>query len=653
MDKHTNNNMIQIPSADKNFIQSNTGTSIGNVVGSFNLDFYTNRGKVRVYPRTFQNITTTDVSALNGVPIAFKVFNSKWYAIAGQGSGTKGIFYNTGLNPSAAFVVSTETSVPTTIQSSVSDAEIMYSTSGSAVDKLYVSGNDGKVYYLPSGSTTWASLSIGNASAAYPHMLCTFIGRMYVSDNQFNILSFDAAHAIATLGNPYTLSLKTPSQAGNTINWMRVAQDSIFIGTVNQRDGKCYVYVWDGINPTGANKIVKIDAMAALSCVVKNDIPYIMDSNGYLLKYNGTSFVEVARLPLPAGIVLYGSDNSNNSRAVHPNGMAIVRGKINILVNANMPLIQEYCPSGVWEYEEDASTNGLPSYSGHLYHKSSASLTPGSVNTSDSITDFGQWNLPLGDTGVTPNSGGVGALVEANTTAGQSTNNGNILFGSQYFSSASTPTATSNYAIYTNDTNNTTDKIGYFITPEMYASRDNKNTFVESLWDTIFLRYRKFLNNATYSQFSNKLVAYYRTVTDIPTDYTGTWTTNNTFTISGDITALYAVGDTAEVLQGAGSGLTATIASIAYSAPNTTVFVSFGTNPQATTTMKVRLSKWQLIGTTLATTNLVNVKNQFIKMGLPINANDTRIQIKLMFQFSGNDEFEQMILLEKPQTTAT
>lgn len=648
--------MIQIPTTDKNFIQNNTGTSIGNVAGSFNLDFYTNRGKVKVSPTTLQNLTTTGESALNGVPCAFKVFNGKWYAIAGQGTATKGIFYNTGLNPSSQFVLSTETGVPTTIQSSVSDMEIAYGTFSGNSDFLYVTTNTGSVYWLKSGATTWSNsfTALGGGAittfltSGTPHMMCAFNNRMYCTDGNTSIVSWDINNNVSLTG-PYTINLASITQGGIYITWIKISQDTIFIGTTNTKNGKSYIHIWDGASTLSVTKTVKIDAVSTFSCVIKNDIPYVMDSNGYLLKYNGIAFVEVARLPLPKGIILYGADATTTIRAVHPNGMAIVRGRINILINTNMPEIQEYCPSGIWEYEEDASTNGLPSYSGHLYHKVSPSLTPANISTSDSLTDFGQWNLPLGDT----YSGGVGALVEANTSAGQSTNNGNILFGSQYFSNASSPSAGTNYAIYTNDTNNLCEKRGLLVTPEMYATGDNKNTYIESIWDTIFIRYRKFLSNATYLQGGDGITAFYRSITDIPVDYTATWTGNQTFTIASDITSSYQAGDTIEILQGVGSGAIATIVSAVYANPNTTITVNIALSPVPSTTIKVRFTKWQLIGSTIgASSNLMQIKNQFIKMGLPINANDTRIQIKLSLRFQGNDEFEQMILLEKPQTTA-
>ena len=613
--------MIQIPQVDKKFTIKNTGTALGNIVGSFNLDLYTNVGKIRVSPRGMLN---TDIAGGSAVPVAFRFLQGKWWAAAGSKVYKTG---STSLNPAEFFTADALTGSPTNLLSSLSDMEIFSSTSsGSMVQYLYATTNSTSVYKT-NGSGAWTNFVAG-ATSGEPRMLCSFNNRMYMTYGFNKIISWDITDTVATIGSPNTI---TVGDFLTNITWMKATQNRIFIGTQGVLPGRTNIYVWDGVQSSNFDSIIKVAAIATISCTVMNDIPYVMDSNGYLLKYNGAYFIEVARLPLPAGRLLLGADSTNNNvKGIHPNGMTVVRGKINILVCSTMPVLQEYCPSGIWEYDEEIG----------LYHKASASYTSCQISNSNTILDYGQWNVAS-----------VGALVDANTndTSSSPLRNGNLLYGVSYYTNASSV----NDAIFTNDFVQLCDKVGYFITPEMYSEN------IESLWSNIFLRYRKFMGGATYTTgITERIDAYYRTVTDTPVDYTGTMVNSgihNTFTIASDITALYAVGDHVEFLQGYQAGISTYITSISFGGGVTTVVVASAINNSSITTqtIKVRLSKWQYIGSTTNTGSLANAKNQFIKLGLPINANDTRIQLKIVMFFQSNDELEQLVLIETPQVTAT
>ena len=587
-----------IPSSFKNFgvgeevidtLQTNTSTVLGDFVGTFNCDLYTNKGKIRVSPRGMFNTATDDV------PVAIRAFSNTnvlcWAAIAG-----KYVYFSSSLNPSSTFTKDTNSSTPTTGSILYSDMEIFNG-------KLYVTTGTNTQYYF-NGNTTWSTISVGTGNCN--NNLCVYNNRMYMTDAFTNVISWNTSNIVATIGNQFTISTTTANNYYQSfVTFIRVAQNRIFIGTMSNAGGKGYVYIWDGVSPTTFDKQIELKSTGALSCVVWNDIPYIMDTRGFLLKYNGATFEPVAQLPLYNRRLLTGATYSNNNRFIHPNGMTISWDRINILVNNAVDTgIEPYCPSGVWEYDPSVG----------LYHKYSTTNTTVGTTT---ITDYGQNYVTS-----------VGALADANIYSDASAYAGTLLWGCSSTFAA---------GISTNDSKNTTQKWGYIITPEMYSEN------IESMWGMLYARYGKLLNSA------DEIVIKYRSIIDIPTEQSITWVTTSSFTASSSVLALgYAVGDEVEIVKGYGGGKSAHITTI--SANGLTIglddtFTGVGTN-----TATARFTHWVKLGTITPTTTL---KPQFSKFSFPINNNDTKIQVKVCMQFLGNDEFEQIQVVEKPEVTAT
>jgi len=592
---------IVIPSSFKNFgvgetnidlLQLNTSTVLGDFTGTFNCDLYTNKGKIRVSPRGMFNTATDDV------PVAIKPYNNKWVTAAGRY-----VYMTSTLNPSGGFTKDATASTPTDLDSRYTDMEIFNATTY-AYGQLYVTGSGSNIYMY--NGATWSTPVTGlSVVGNTPHLLCVFNNLMYMSNNLTDIVSWNISNAGNTVGNQNTITVKTANANNLSITFMKVAQNRMFIGTMSTLGGHGYVFVWDGISPITFDKQIELKSNGAYSCVVLNDIPYIIDARGFLMEYNGANFVEIARLPLYNKRLLSGANTFYNSRFIHPNGMTVSWDKINILVNNAVDTgIEPYCPSGVWEYEPSVG----------LYHK--ASFTNTGVGTT-TITDYGQNYVT-----------GVGALVDANVYSGAGSYAGNLLFG------GSTAFST---GINTNDSLNTTQKWGYIITPEMYSSN------IESMWGMVYARYRKLLNSA------DEIVLKYRSIVDIPTEQSITWINTSSFTASSSvITAGYAVGDEVEIVQGYGGGKSAHITSITNSGLTVALddtFTGVGTN-----TATARFTHWIKLGTITPTTTL---KPQFSKFSFPINNNDTKIQLKVCMQFLGNDELEQVQVVEKPEVIAS
>src|SRR3990167_3461260 len=158
--------MIRIPSQLKQFIQLNLSDLLGNLYATFNCDFESIKGALRLGERLVLNANTSDEAELNSFPVGFKFFyngtTSEFYTAAGTGSG--GSVFSS-LHIDTTFTdVNTGGSPTTVIDSFTSDIEV--ASWATTTSELYVSADDGKCYYL-NASNTWASLTAGTSGATH------------------------------------------------------------------------------------------------------------------------------------------------------------------------------------------------------------------------------------------------------------------------------------------------------------------------------------------------------------------------------------------------------------------------------------------------------------------------------------------------------
>lgn len=598
--------MIQIPDKKKleTWAQPNTSDSIPTLWASKGIDLTSNEGKVRLGKKLLLNTDTADVSEITSYPAAFKVFRASKFAIAGA-SGTGYVFSSGTTYPSAGtFTKVTASNSPSAVDSKYSDMEI-------SNGNLYVTQASNSVAWTTDGSTWSTQFAVGGSDTTSAHMLTSYAGRTYMSKLQSLILSWDSSNTVATSGQ-YTLQLGNSDS--NVITFLRSSSNRIWIGVVNTLGGKGYVYEWDG-SSTQVTKSYRLEAQGALSCVIKDDVPYVMDSNGSLLKWNGGTFTEIGRLNRRRNILLYNPLSTSNQRFIHPNGMSIVNGKININIDGrnydNTSSQEETIPSGVWEYD--------PAHG--LYHKESFGLT----KSSSSTTDFGQFKIA-----------GAGAISELNLPNNASNRNGTYLVGATYYTDATTTTS----GIFYNDSNDTLQKGGYFDTYKIYSPN------ITETWQTFFYRFRKLLGSG------DKIVVKYRTEEAEPTDITITWSTigasTSTFTTTDANIANYAVGDEVEGIQGTGSGRCSHIVSISAPSGGTYTVVVDEVYTNATGTAKVRLQKW----TKLYTASYGGTEVNFADIALKASATSTFIQFKVFMIFTGRGELDDLSLQTKSSQSA-
>lgn len=601
--------MIKFPVQPGAFKQVGNSDVLGNIWSSFNLDLTENLGRMRVSPRGLIVSKSNDSGLSNLETVtAFVMYRNsgtdRIWALAGER-----LFRNTG-NPSDAFVQDTTSGTPTSLGSG-SDMELFNGA-------IYVMDSGGGTLYKYNGS--WSTVS--TAPNGGDCQMCVYAGRLYFTQSSSQIGSVDLADAVSEPSGtpntiPYTLQLSNFGVGGSDANFItsiRASSNRIWITTIDKtsqnhaagRLGK--VFEWDGVS-TQANKVYYIDSIGAMALIIKGDIPYVVDADGKLLQYNGREFAEIARLPVPVGSYLNNPTSSTGtSRFIHPRGMTLRNGRILMLINnqleGNDNAIVENLPSGVWEYDENMG----------LYHR--YSLSQWQYGITETRTDYGQNRLSE-----------VGALFSAKSTSNSESLNGDILMGARYYSEFTTL----RYGIFINDSRDEISKVGYFVTTKI----DSQN--VEDVWQKIYLTHKKFLNA------TDKIVVKYRTSEQEPTEVTVAWNGTTQFVTSADISD-YSVGDEIEVTAGKGGGQIETITSIVQVGSNYVVSLEnevVGASGDA----KVRLQKWIPITET-------NLSNLYVREFPIADATTSWIQIKCVMYFTGQDEVNTLLLVNKPQLPA-
>lgn len=604
--------MITIPKALNQYSspvwnQENDSDLHGSLWASTGIDLSENDGKLRLGKRLLLNTGTADDADLSSYPVGFRIFNdigafpgNKIWTVAGTRVLKTGVITNPLTD---AFVTDPFTNSPTDCSSAISDIEIFNG-------ELYVTRSSTDISYLAT-SSAWAVITDGGWGTTY-QSLCTYAGRMY-NGGSTGIKSWNSSHTLVSPGSAFAITIPDPDLI---IMWIKSASNKIWIGTVNTKGGKGYIYEWDGAS-TQVTKSYRLKATGALSCVIKDDVPYVMDTNGILLNWNGGTFTEVARINRRRNKMLQSRCFSNDDRFVHTNGMTLVKEKINILIDGrnydNTASIEETIPSGIWEYDEN---RGL-----------TCKHTFGSSKSAGTITDYGQLRLA--------GAGGLTEMVIPNTSA---TQNGTFLAGVAYFTDATTLKA----GIFYDDNNDTLQKAGSFITTKQYAIDSQGNSSIQNSWQKVYILYRKLLDSA------DKIVMKYRVTEVEPIIATITWTSTTTFTVlntSIDISQYWTAGTGGEVeiLNGIGAGKCSHITNAVNNSGTWTVTID-EVHTSASGTAVARFQLWKKIGVI----TYLNATPAGITFDQDAIGDVTNwVQFKVWMLFTGKDELEKLIIINQ------
>lgn len=589
---------FKIPTEDRRLNQINDGEIFGNIWLSQNLDLKSNKGKINVSPRLLVGTDySDDTSMVGGVSSFAKFKTAKGGTLSGYWAQVGVVLFKivAGSAPTTTFIQDEITGTPV-------DLSYLLSDMVTAPNGLLVTNNEN--IYLFDGTNDWVSYWKTTLSQTMNDT---------IGSHCLEVL-YTQSVAVSDLNRIHTINTGTSAVSKNLVTlktedkilWIKTASTRVWIGTINTTGGEGLVYEWDGASAT-TTRAYKIGATGALAGVIKNDIPYIMTSDGSLKVFNGSGFQTIAQLPHTKSPYLLKNSTlstagNGNDRWIHPNGMKLIDGSINILINNVLEETSDYTnlienePSGIWEYNEEVG----------LYHKYSFTLDK------TGALDHGQNGINY-----------AGALFE--TKAKESS----LLAGATVITSS---TAT-NTAVFYDDLLNTIAKRGFLVTPWLQSNE------IQDVWQKLWIKFKDF-DNAT-----DKIIVKYRVKKDkdLPAIYSSTYTSTTTFTITSatnllTTTNILDVGNEVEIIIASGSGTTAHISSVDVAGTYTyTVTLDEAICP-ASGTGKVRFNNFKKLGTI---TNQ-NITNQFFTLG----EKATEMQIKLELRGTGNNpEINQVVVL--------
>lgn len=579
--------IFQLPTANKEIKQVNSGEVFGNVWSSFNLDVSSNPGKIRIGKRT--KISTDSATTANfSYPwgFAYRVGVSGGQYIAGAGTR----IWKGSSVPTGNFAQDAISGTPTDLSHLYSDM-VMWN------DEFYVTSEDEiyKLSTLDAWSNFWTSTlsKTFTGNAAYPHPLCVSFNNLLLVGDVNNVKS-------VTIGNVVdTSAVHLPQE--QLIVWMRSSSDAVWIGTVHKTRGNGYVYEWDGAS-TNFNRQYDIGATGALSCEIVDDIPYVMNSNGELKRFNGNGFQTIAQLPSydDDEFLINANEPTKNNRFIHPRGMSLVGGQLKMLINnkkqdSGWTNTTHNEPSGIWTYSDRVG----------LSHES-AIATYKTGTPTDYGSNFVAW---------------VGALFPTHQSDATY-----IAGASIYTDDASTELKIAFNDYQTDDI----PKRAYLITPKFYA------TSVKSTFTNIYETFKRL------SLSTDRIITKVKktTSTVFPFVASITWTSTTTFSSIDSNFGNVVGGEEVEIMMGDGNGGMASVVSVTYADGTYTITIdtALGTG---TGTAKARLNNFVTIKT------ITNQLDQSDNVN-PDHAGEW-IQVKIELRGTGDSpELDQLLINEQP-----
>ena len=587
---------LQIPSQSNVILkQSNQSTILGSLYRTYNIDLQKDIGKVKVTKSLLVKsgiYSSTFGGGIGFAPHGIATYQNQIWVLA----GTK--VWVGGNSPSDGLAVDATSGSPLL---STNNADIK-----NFVGKLIVTnGSEIKSY-----DGAWTSrYTYGTQSNS---LLEVQDDHIYFSYDGYKIGNLDSSFTSSTSG-ANTINLLMP---GYIISFIKSDGTYLWIGLINNLGGNSditYVYKWNGSLADVPQGKYIINSRSVLSCDIVNGIPHVMDGNGRLLVFNGVRFEEVARLPIKDGLTLYNSYGANNQRGVHPNGMkydAVNKELLIVVSNLNQMGTANYdFPGGVWSYTQESG----------LIHKYSGSLQPIADSGTTNLTDYGHYNTCFG--------GAIG-IIALTPTSGEK---GRILYGMTVLAPGETTADYGTACLFTNDTADTSQKYGFFITPEVHSAT------VADIWQKVYTMYKNLLAS------TDKIVVKFRTRKDTPTTAQVTWSDIDRITTSTDISS-YSQGDEVQLIQGNGSGKSFHIKSIIEDNGDYLVILD-DSMPSGVIGLTgiAEFSKWIKLGEVTQ-----NDTQEYKEMVCQHSNVSPMVQIKCSMQFTGDDELYNLYLSSVP-----
>lgn len=540
------------------FQQANRGDRLGRIWATKNIDPNINPGKVNISKVLGKCFSQADDADFTGVMGGFAILDDKYYAI-----GTDRVWRTSGEEPGEGWA-----EVPSTPTDCSSNSDIKAFNG-----KVYIATNAALGAALKAYSVSGGWSTIDTITNSKTKRMTVFANRLYIKDADETIISMDTAETLVTSGSN-TIDINATTGENQLITKIEAVSNGIWIATIYTDKIGGEMIFWDGETENVASARYKVPR-GVLSIAIKDDRPYIIDSQGSWRVFDGITFVEIGRLPIDDEELMDFADQ-NDTRFIHPNGMITVGDEIYALVSNKRdesgkdPI--ERMPGGIWAFNKDYG----------VYHKYSF-VNSDITATTPTITDFGQNEIYK-----------VGALFQASAVGfGVALADSSEVLASLSFTTDASDMDDSIPVIAITNQANDIKKAGYLVTAQL-----NTETFDETWKEVIAVHDR--LKNST-----DRIIIKYRTYESDPIYRTGTWAEDKRITSTADVSSLSA-GDEIEILRGTGAGECLTIDSIS----STQIRLKENYLSGMTGTCRFRGQKWQEIGTQL------NQDEQFLRKTL-------------------------------------
>lgn len=577
--------MIKIP-GELGWLQNNRSDGLGSIQSSFNLDLSSNTGKVRT--TRAKRLAYTGSPTGFGQVVAIERFLRDFF-VAAEASGDD--IWQGGNSP-----YDTINNDASSIEITPARTDMLAWNAGlyaTAVTEMYYSTN----------GTSWTEIG-ANVLTGNGGLLAAKGEVLYVSDERYKVKSVTSGNTFQGTG-AQTLDLDL---AGYHISVLMAGLDSMWVGLTNRDGGgQALMFEWDGETENTPTARYEIEASGLMAGVAKDGVPYIVDSRGRLLVWNGGVFTELARFPLKSGSFRGFNDDTYSGRAIHPRGMAVDVENDEILITVASATdglttddFNEF-PSGVWAYSERAG----------LYHKYSPSYQAKGDTGTTNLTDFGQ---------VRCLAGGPMMVFEA-VDDGTTDNAGRVVFSMEYFTDADSGTSDTEWGLFADDTNDTTQKGGWLVTPRILSQNFRDH------WQKVYAAI------SDLETAGDLVEVKYRVKDESPTYITGTWESTTRFGTPTDL-AGFEQGDELTIMQGKGAGAVVHIAELEPGANSGVTLDRAITGVVAGQTSIFKIEKWRRVG------SVSDIADQ----GFTIGESDHWIQVKLYLQWTGARELYGIII---------
>jgi len=694
------------PPQNQNFryLQTNRSDRLGSIWSSFNLDFQSKLGTLRLANKLVTNTTSSDDADL-GLPIAFEFYYSEWWAIAGTrlfkngspeltatfvedttsydgreiGDGTTQFdvsnpagttfrysYDGTGTNPNIYVDFIVGSTIIITATNMAAGNEGTFIITGNGINYFEVTNAAGVVEInktIGSGSIFLKIPTIGTDYSSIVSDMKVFNDKLWVSSatalrSKFSDLGFTNWVDVAFFASSVTPHVL--SYFKKTIR-LYFVNSSVSIGSVDSSD----IVSVSGNYTLGVNELTSIGFISSMVVSSNfiwigsfqnntNNTDPIRDNNtkGAVLQWDGFSNQITTQFDIEAGGVLAMCVHDDVPYALDTEGRILKYTGYSFQEIARLPIDRTLLTNTTaLLVNHFVHFNGMTSTKNNTILININNLNHDNQADVNENTPSGIWELDLETNNFTHRYSPTLKARSSSTITDYGQNKisagGAIKINTLQSNSVngrSTLIAGFNYFM-----DATTIKSGIFIDSPAKAVNDNEGQ-KRGYFVTTWFESNEITDNwtriwATHRRFLNetdKIVVKYRLNDEDPLqNITITWTSTTTFTTTTDVSA-YALYEV-EILQGTGSGSCNQITTVTFSSPNYTVTLDTAVTG-VSGTAKARFQKWIKLG---------EITGQVLSYGsFPITLTNTRIQIKCCMEFTGDDEFHKIILVSNDDLKA-